>query len=142
MKLRYEEEMEKLEQCPPCATSQEGLTAFRFVFETIDKSSFEPVAMKSPARELRNGVLASETCDCWGLSLFSDKKCAEKKLNSLLKMNSLLAKAIGSRVAEGIIKPEDGIHTVPDRHGHFTLFESDQCDLTMTFEKVVWQWNS
>ena len=74
MNLKYEEELSRIDNCPPAKITGANKSAFRFVFNTIDnEKNFLPLAIRNPSRTYSNDYYR---CYAHALSLFSTKEKA------------------------------------------------------------------
>ena len=138
IKHKYAEDLSDLNcDCPPTENySSEDKVAYRWVHSDIEHPyNFIPVFKINPNR-VDNYEKCEEKCKGFGLSLFNDLKKAEKRLSGFLKRKPLLAKTLGSAIAEGTIEKTEGVAGLTDETGHFTFHEEEKCDLKPKFTIV------
>ena len=121
MKLRYQEEIEEIENCP--VTHEKGNRVFyRWIKDHLNEESFEPHAI------LHNGRFKN-LCEGWGISLFISLSAAKEVLNNLPPKKRLQYKSI----AKGEIFESEGIKYYTKNEKHYTFFPKDDIDLVSKF---------
>ena len=81
-KLKYQEYTNKISNCPPISYKELDARVFRWVFPECDDSSFTPVLVIDPARQLGDD---DKTCEGYALSMFEQEKGAYQKFKKLVK---------------------------------------------------------
>lgn len=133
--MKYKSEHSKLTcTCPPeDSFENKSLTAYRWVHEDIEhENNFKPVLLINPSR-IDDIDSCEQKCNGYGLSLFIDEKKAERKLKAYLERKPKLKKVFGNSIAKGEIDDDDGVVDEPNKQGHFTLHESESCNLEDKF---------
>jgi hypothetical protein len=134
MELKYLAELSRYPNCPPRSAKQRSRPAYRFVHEDIkDKRNFLPVIKLNPAREIPENML----CDCLALSMFESVDTAKKRFATLKKKVRNIHKTIGTHLATCNLVEEDGLSTVANDDGHFSLYESKSATAWETRFSVV-----
>jgi len=130
--------MESIEDCPYESCVPQEIEAWRIVKAESDESieqSFRPAAVIDPTRSL-SGERIVDICVGWGISLYESEMTARTMYEERIARHSHLKKKIGSSFAKGYLEKQDGLIGPVDSKGHFTLFESDCCDLPTKFTVV------
>jgi hypothetical protein len=125
MKLKYQEELGSIENCPVENIKGE-ITLFRCVESPMDENSFIPNAVLLKPKYQQN-------CMAWGLSLFRNYNTAKQMLNNLSKKK--LVKY--SDVAKGILTDEDGVKNCNKKSKkHYTFYPKENLDIVSKFAIV------
>lgn len=123
--FKYARQLRAIGDCPPSGCQSCDGIGFRFASSNAaDARNFKPVAVLTPNRKFRSGLLAKRCCTAYALSMyqtFDHLKAAAKKG---LKNSPQFLKRIGGHYIELHIKPHDGRTTNPGASGHFDFFES------------------
>jgi|GEM_PF-1180697 len=121
MEFKYAEEMVLVDNCPPSDAVARETEAFRFVHEEIgDGRNFLCVWKLNPARKLAE----KERCSGLGLSFFISEECARKRYEHLSRSHRNIGKSLGTKLASGTLKNEDGRRSNPGSSGHFDFWEA------------------
>jgi hypothetical protein len=124
MKLKYQEELNKIDNCP--SQNEKGeKTLFRCVENPMDENSFIPNAVLLKPRY-------QDHCIAWGISLFNSLETANQMLLNLSKKKSLNY----SKVAKSVINDEDGVKHSSKNKKHYTLFPAIDVNLSEKFEII------
>lgn len=114
----------------PCTSNCSEVTrvGFRWVFENIqDQRNFKPVAEQGRFTNI---------CSGWAISLYDSIENSEKKYYSLTKDKPKVYKKLGTHIAEGTIRPEDGICSPLNTAGHFDCHEYVNTNFSDTFTVI------
>ena len=132
-KLKYQEQIEKLD-CNLSGFSEISYDeVFHWVFKDCDDSSFYPVAVNNPNR--RNNCLG------WALSFFDTQENAKRRLLEIANHKKKIFKKLGTHIAKGSIIEADGVSNEPNNKGHFDLFEYKDVNLSSKFKIVEVAYN-
>lgn len=125
MKLRYQKDIDKIENCP--SDNEKGnKELYRFILSnSIDENSFVPNSTIFKPK-------FDKICIAWGLSTYDSLNNAEEALRNLPKKTREKFKAI----AVGDISDKDGIKYLTKSKGHYTLFPFKDVNLLSKFELV------
>jgi len=127
--LKYQKEVDEMD-CDFKGFVERERVAFRWTFENIDdQRNFLPRFLLQPKRE-RND------CIGWGLSFYTTQEAAKKRLIDIVGYRKNLYKKLGDHVAKGNLIKNDGLSDKEQDNGHFTHFEYEKIDLTLTFNVV------
>lgn len=130
---KYQDFIDKTEHCPPqTCTPAEG-SAYRFVFESMEESSFIPVIVKTPSRIFKNDT---EKCSAFALSMYETELQATKAFDSLQRRFKNIKQSIGSHIAKAVLTSSMGNKTTSNHQGHFDLYEFRDTSLPTHFEIV------
>lgn len=125
MKLKFQDEINKIENCPN--TNEDGeIKLYRFVSSIpLSNNTFEPHA-KIHKPKFNN------ICIAWGLSTYNTLDNAVQALKNLPKKrrNSFCG------IAVAIIDNSDGVKYLSRSNGHYTYFPKDKLDLLTKFALV------
>jgi len=130
------EECARRGACPPVEAVCGDRTAYRFVFDPVtspdtvpntDPRSFLPVALL-PQRS----HAAPISCTSYSLSLYDTEDQARKAFRRIRGLPNI-GKTIGTNLARGIVKKEDGVHH-PPRPGHYEFWEFKSSSVAERFE--------
>lgn len=134
MPYKYAAELNLIENCPPADAISCERESYRFVHENIaDERNFKCICKLNSARKLK----AHEQCSGFGLSMFVSKEKAIERYKQLAFSNKNIGKTLGARLAQGTIKPNDGLVSKPNGMGHFDLWEVDGADFVTSFQIVA-----
>lgn len=124
MKLKYQEDIEKIDNCP--SNNEEGeKLLFRCVESELTKDSFQPQAVLLKPKY-------KDMCKAWGLSVFSSFDSANQVLQNLSKN-----KRVGySKIAKVTVSDDDGIKCGDTNKKHYTFFPYEKFNLIANFEIV------
>lgn len=122
LKLKNEERIIALENCPSKANLDGVLTLYRCVASPINEDSFIP-------HSLLFTKFINE-CNAWGLSLFLDVKSARLQLKNLTK--KMQGKYLA--IAKCCISNSDGIKYQSGQNKfHYTFFPKENFDCVANF---------
>lgn len=132
--FKYNARIAGIENCPPDDYAERQIRAFRVVrTDPPADDSFLPVSIQGPVRKLSEKPL----CSGFGLSLFTDVDSVKQKMARLKRSHPHIEEALGSKIAEGVVAPGDGVCSEPNTQGHFTLHEYEGCNLAAKFVVVA-----
>ena len=121
-------------KCPAENFIEKETNAYRWVFEEIeDERNFMPQYLKQPKRF--NTKPPKVICQSLGISLYHTKEHARKKF--LFLKRQLTEKAyeyLGTKIAEGQIKPIFGLTNDANEEGHFTHYPYETIELKEYFK--------
>ena len=111
--------------CPPRYYVVQNKVAFRWIFDKLKgEDNFIPVYFKNPKRF--NEKSEEERCMSLGLSFFDTLETAERRFLQLKKrLGQEAYKTLGTHIAKGQIRVEDGVNSMVDTGGHFTHHPSN-----------------
>jgi hypothetical protein len=131
---KYQSYLDTMNNCPPQVCEHRELTAFRFVSANVkEKENFLPPLIKTPQRIIPGN---DKRCDGYGLSFFASVSQAASFYASLQNTVKNIHISIGTHIAEGNLKPTDGVCTKVNSQGHFTLHEYSNANLKLHFRIV------
>ena len=110
--------------------------AFRYVFANNNQHNHIPPHKLHPNRLAQQ--IKNERVDLTGFAL-SNLETEDKAIafyRYLHKICKNVKKQIGDSLSYGILYNSDGLITSTDSKGHFDLFESDTCILSLSFNIV------
>jgi len=123
MKLKYQEQIEAIENCP-MGDLKGDILLYRCVENPMSSASFEP-----------HGVIHKpkyqNQCLAWGLSMFRDFKSAKETLKSLSSKKKQKVKF--ESIASGMITDKDGVKHNSKNKKHYTFYPQSEIDLTEKF---------
>jgi len=134
-KFKYQEYLNKYQNCPPEYYQGINMAAYRWVHNTTHKNDYMPINIinEPPQRMLDD---TDKMCMGYGLSVFNTQLNALSKYESLYKkkrkhLKKIFIEDIGNAVAKIKIEREDGIGNKPNLNnfGHFTFHEYENKDL-------------
>ncbi len=134
--FKYQEELDKINNCPHSSCEESERTSFRFVNDDVeDEDNWISKAEKDRRENKfpRSPSLAKE-CSYHALSFFDTIDSAQKKLNSFNP--SIKEKMNISGIATGKIVTDDGVCSPINKMGHFSLYEYEKVSFKGRFEKV------
>jgi len=119
-RFKYQEFLEKFDNCPPENFKEVEIKAFRWVFEECGQESFLPVLIIDPLRKFGNDKLK---CSGYAISMFEDKRNACVKYKKLIGSVPKFQEKVGTCIAEINIDIKDGICSTPEMNNylHFDL---------------------
>ncbi len=124
MKLKFQENIEKIKNCP--ANNEKGeKTLFRCVENELTEKSFVPQAVLLKPKH-------QDKCIAWGLSVFSSFDSA----NQILKNLSQNKRVNYSKIAQGLINDNHGIKYGGNNKKHYTFFPAEEFNVVDNFEIV------
>lgn len=124
MKLKYQNEINKIENCP--VENQTGeKTLFRCVENPMNINSFKPNAVLLKPK-------FQDNCLAWGLSLFSNYDSANQMLKNLSKNKRVNY----ANIAKSVITEKDGIKHSSKNKKHFTFYPENSLDILSKFAIV------
>lgn len=130
-KLKYEDKIKELKNCPSKKAAEQELIAYRWVKNPITSECFNPVAIKTPKRVLRS---ESEKCSSYALSMYNLEEKSIVAFKDLEKVNPKIRKTLGGWIAKGFIKKQHGLCTAPNpNNGHFDLYEYTELSIIDSF---------
>jgi hypothetical protein len=125
MKLKYQEEINKIKNCPEKKNELGEKVFYRCVEKAISQRSFIPVAeFPKPKR--------TQYCNAWGLSLYTDLDKTKEVLNSLSKNKYVKYEGI----AFATINNEHGLKYNDNDKKHYTFFPEQDVDLMNIFTPI------
>lgn len=125
IKLKHEDRIKALDNCPSKANYNGDLVLFRWVKTPITEDSFTPHSL------LREKL--KSMCDAWGLSVYQCLEEAEAELKNLTKRNREKYNAI----AVCKITNSDGVKYQSGRNKkHFTFFPKEDFDCVAKFNLI------
>lgn len=133
MKLKYAEELERYQNCPPAEAAPREQDAYRFVHDPMSGDDFTPIAVKDPTREFQDSY---SRCISHSLSFFATPLQAWERFRQLQGSFRKIAKRVGTHLAKGRLTAADGRATPINEWGHFSLFEFEGIELSPKFEIV------
>jgi len=136
MDFKYKSYLDTYKTCMISDCEELERPAYRWVFEDKnDPDNFKPQFLKS---DFENH--SKKNCNGYGLSFFDKKIEARNALIKRCKDKENAYKVVGSHIAGGNLKKEDGVSskssTDPKNFGHFSFFEYVNVDLVNSFEIV------
>jgi hypothetical protein len=132
--LKYQKQIEGIQNCPPPVCRSITIESFRFVFEDINhRNNFLPVLLINPKRQL---TADPERCSGYALSFFCSIGKAKTQYLKLKKRNKNIGKSLGTHIAQGFINETDGLVSEINKNGHFDLHEFKNVDLKSKFSIV------
>jgi hypothetical protein len=136
---KYQEDINSISDFCECPRSDYFIfnekAAFRFVFEDSEHPhNFLPPVKIKPKRYLDKNAI--EKCEGLGLSLYGEKYGARQKYDELITNFKNFKKVIGTHIAVGNIKKEDGHITKEDEITHFDMYEFNNVELAQKFQVV------
>lgn len=138
--LKYQSLIEELEHKLKCNFenfSENERECFRFTFDSIDnEKNFLPVYVLAPRRlkdSMRNGSIS---CIGFALSFYQDKESAIRSYKDMVDRKPNLSKKLGTHLAKGLVKEEDGISDEANVKSHFSFFEYEISDIKDRFEVI------
>ena len=124
MKLKFQENIEKIKDCP--ANNEHGeKKLFRCVEKELTDNSFLPQAVLLKPKY-------QHKCIAWGLSVFNSFDSA----NQILKNLSKNKRVNYSKIAQGVINDSHGIKYGGTNKKHYTFFPSEEFKVVENFEIV------
>jgi len=137
MHFKYKAFINPIPNCPPEDSQSQEITAFRFVFEDLNhQNNFIPVLLINPPR-INTPTFKKDANKCAGyaLSFFDTLENAKKRYFELKYKRGLknIHKILGTHIAQGVIRENDGVISKVDKHGHFNLHEFEEVDLKSQF---------
>ena len=125
IKLKHEDQIKALDNCPSKANYDGDLVLFRWVKAPLTVDSFIPYSLHQ--EKLRN------MCDAWGLSVYQSLEEAERELKNLTKRKRKKFNAI----AICKISNYDGVKYQSGRNKkHFTFFPNEDFDCATKFNLI------
>lgn len=138
MTYKYQRQISQLNNCPPQKCVRKDMEAFRFVFKDINREeNFLPPFVKNPRRMVSSGIDNEKRCDGHGLSFFVSLEKAKTFYARLKQSYPNIHQSLGSHVARGVICKSDGVITLIQDNGHFTLHEFEGVDFKDRFQIVA-----
>jgi hypothetical protein len=123
MILKYEKEITRL-NCNLDGFIERERPAYCWTFDPIsDSRNFVPRAI----------AVERDGCTEWALSFFESQKQAKEKMGRLTRKNPQLYNVLGTHIASGVLKKEDGISGNCNSEGHFNHFEYVNVELRNKF---------
>ena len=133
--LKYQDDYDKLQQtCPPSDHIQKDIEpVFRWVFDSIeDDRNFISQYHKNPKRFLNKDDLTK--CKALGLSLFNNLDGSTERFQELKDIiGETVYFTLGTQLAKGSIKFNDGVNGKIERLGHFTHHSSSTANYENNF---------
>ncbi len=137
MHYKYQSEIQALPNCPPSQSHPQNVETFRFVFQNINNpQNFLPVYIKKPSRQNEKDS-PEKSCDGYGLSLFDTLENARKRYDYLIKRYKKFHLDVGTHIAQGQISQSDGVVSEANEHGHMTLHEYEDTNLSIKFQIIT-----
>lgn len=135
---KYQKDYDKLTQtCPPSDYIPQNIDpAFRWVFDSEnDERNFISQYHKKPKRFLNKDDITK--CKAMGLSMFNNYKGSIDRFNELKEdIGDNVYSTLGTKIAKGVIKINDGVNSKIERLGHFTHHISNLADYQKKFEII------
>lgn len=121
-------------RCPAENFIEKETKAYRWVFDKIeDERNFMPQYLKKPKRF--NTKPPKVICQSLGLSLYFTEADARKKFLFLKRqLTDKAYKYLGTKIAEGQIKPIFGLTNDINEEGHFTHYPYEAIELKDYFK--------
>lgn len=134
MPYKHAQHLQRFADCPPEGAQPRSTRAFRWAYSPLAQVSFDAPAAKKPKR----GFGPSACCGDYGVSFFASESQARTRYARLAaSMGTAPAQvALGTHLAEGDLLPGDGAQTLPDKGGHFDLYEDVAVSLVSRFQIV------
>lgn len=130
--LRYHDELQVIEGCPPAISTAPLLYGYRFAFSDLKHPNNSlPVAKINPSRFVNESP--KQCCSGLALSMFSSLTCLQKRAAEGLKTSPKFLKRVGNRFVHLNITGV-GRQTEVSKSGHFDFheyisFNFDECIL-------------
>lgn len=127
--LKYQDEIDQLSS-DFTDFKEQTRSSYRWTFDDIsDSRNFLPVYKLNPRPDNSKFI-------GWGLSFFSTKEFAIKRIREIQTTRKNVAKKLGTHVAQGTLIDSDGISNEHQIDGHFTHFEYPQVALEQKFNII------
>ncbi|PHQ30839.1 hypothetical protein [Leeuwenhoekiella nanhaiensis] len=124
MKLKFQENIDKIKNCP--SQNEKGeMNLFRCVESEISEKSFVPQAVLLKPKY-------QDMCIAWGISVFNSFDSANQMLKNLSKNK----RNNYSKIARGIINDSHGIKHGGNNKKHYTFFPTEEFNILENFEVV------
>ena len=147
MRYHYQNDYDKLTvDCPPKSYKNKDIIAFRWVFEPMEdernfQSQYEKHMQNPKPPKRYNDMSDVGKCEAMALSMFNTLENARKRFLFLKEeqphpMNENAYRFLGTHIAKGGIKENDGVNEEPDRKGHFNHHPFENFDYTTRFEII------
>jgi len=107
-----------------------NVTAYRFMNNPEVNDSFLPAALVSPPAD---GML---TCEHWALSFFDSLNSAQNKFKQLNQRVDA-KKKYGDHIGEIELIQADGLASLPNEKGHFSLHEELEAKVTGRIKRFI-----
>jgi len=138
--LKYQEYLNKYNNCPPSTCREMETTCYRWVHKPVNNEDFYPLQLipGSPPREFDD---SDKQCSSYGLSLHStlssSKEAYLKEYNKRSREDGKLKfkQAKGEYIAKLNLQKEDGIHSEANMDKHFTFYRYEECNF---LERVIY----
>ena len=99
--MKYQKELEVLPQCPPANAIGKDVFSYRFVYDPLGSSSFEPAGIKKPARVCRERN-DEKKCSMMALSFFISEESSRAFIANMERVYKKFDKTkIGTHLASG-----------------------------------------
>ncbi|TVZ23512.1 hypothetical protein JM84_2440 [Dokdonia sp. Hel_I_63] len=136
MEFHHNKEYEELVTgCPPANYIQKNLSCFRWVFsELSDQRNFLSQADKNP--KVLNNKSDSKKCDYYALSFHDSEANSQKHFDYLSTVVKNAKKRLGTHIAQGIIKDNDGLAGEIENNGHFNFHFAKKNELKSNFKII------
>ena len=138
MEFKYEKTYHQLTtKCPPNSYQGKLTEAYRWVFDDIENPiNFTPQYFKNPQRFLP--LSDSKKCESMSLSLWDSKDSARDAFNFLKNKfaGNKAYKVLGTKIAKGNLKEEDGVNSPTRKDGHFSHHQSKLTNYSTIFSVV------
>jgi hypothetical protein len=127
-KYKYQQDVDKLPNCPPTTYKEVGIVAFRWVHAQCGEDSFKPVLIMQPTRQLGD---EDKTCEGYALSMFLEEEKAYEKYRKLVAKKTHLKEVFGTMIAALQLSKNEGVGSEPelDNYTHFNFHEYEGSDL-------------
>jgi hypothetical protein len=121
--FEYQENISQITNCPPSNYEEVNLISYRWIYEQLtNPKNFVPRYFSRPPKY--NWKDDEEKCKDLAISLFDTCENAVNRFKFFFKTMDIKAyQYLGSKVAECIIKPTDGLSGVcdKDKYGHYNF---------------------
>jgi hypothetical protein len=114
--------------------------AYRFTFALADGGKIKnhlPVYKSEPTRFIKAIEKKNVNPNGLSLSCFNNFENAISKYKWLKNIHQNFEKAHGNCISCGKLNSYDGMISELNDHGHFELFEFDECDLNSKFVEIM-----
>jgi hypothetical protein len=130
--LSYIEEL-SMDDCPPTSLSDATGRGYRFLLDDPEsEENVLPAYLRNPTRFEGRSV----PCEAFALSLFHTKEQALSRFRALESYIPNIRKKIGSCVGVIELHNTDGLVSLVNERGHFSLFEDKDAVLENRFTDI------
>lgn len=119
---------------------KDEITTFRFGHDIEDDYFRNHETVYSQKIKGRGEELPTNVMYSCALSCYTSAESAESALNKFKKYRKNVRLRIGNSLLYGILKPEYGFISEPDKMTHFDFYQKNNCDMHAVFQlhKVLW----